>query len=234
MAIALVSNKLTAGPGDITSDAINTSGVNFIIIGLTEQTSGGYTIADNKSNTWHPLTAHASSSPDHQFFYAWNAIVGSGHTFTGTGGAFGVLCIAAFSGVKTSADPFDAESGRSGSGFSFGTNTQADAAITPAEDGELIIAGLAGSYGVAVSIDSSLAITDQVATVGGTNYAGALAYLVQGTAASINPMWNGAGGGFGGGLSIACFKQVAAATTRPVKMAGDWGGFAGPSGGFAG
>lgn len=36
------------------------------------------------------------------------------------------------------------------------------------------------------------------------------------------------------GVMISTWKQAAGGATRPVKMAGEWGGFAGESGGFAG
>ena len=99
MAFAPIASVEVAGSGNITSGAIDTTGANFIIISLTELSSGGYTISDSKGNTWHPLTARVQG-PDQRFFYAYNANVGTGHTFTGTGGGFGWIGVEAFSGAE--------------------------------------------------------------------------------------------------------------------------------------
>lgn len=210
MTIAFVANVQVAGPGDITSGAINTTGANFIVISLTEQTSGGYTISDNKSNTWHPLTARTAVAPSQQFFYAYNANVGSGHTFTGTGGAFGCISVEAFSGVLVT-DPFDQQTGSGGALVASPYNSET---LTAPENNCLYVLGWAQNADRVFSVDSDFTITDQVGTVGGTNFGGMIAYVVQGTAAAVSPTTTWTGGTFSGNVSLVTFKAAPASATR--------------------
>jgi hypothetical protein len=64
--------------------------------------------------------------------------------------------------------------------------------ITPNQDGDLIIAGCMfdNNSAGAVSIDTGYTITNTRAYSGGVAVGGSMAYLIQGTAAAINPTWN--------------------------------------------
>ena len=146
-------------------------------------------------------------------YYCSAPIVGTGHTFTYSGTSiYTAMCVQAFSGLASST-PFDVQNGAATTGA---TSLQTGS-ITPTANGELLVTYIAPFNSVSVSptIDSGFTVTDFIAG-GGGNWAAAMAYFVQPTAAAINPTWSytpsasasteiasfkGAGGGGGGGTA---------------------------------
>lgn len=146
------------------------------------------TISDSKSNTWTACLLQASSSQRARLYYCNNPTVGSGHTFTASGtGSFPTLCMEAFSTVVVSG-ALDINLGAAGAS---GLVSPATPGATPGHNNEIIVTGT--SWGVAGSsaatITGGYAVTDQQ-NYNGTLEGGAMAYLVQTTAASTNPQWN--------------------------------------------
>lgn len=187
MSFALISSVARGTNG--TTDAIDTTGADLLVVHVGHGTGGDGTITDSKSNTWTALTTQGGEST---LWYCLNPTVGTGHTFTVTGGSFPSISVAAFSGECT----YDQESG--------GTDNQ-PGAITPAANGALLISGFAHqqtSFGV-VAVNSGFAIAAEFTYSAGGRIGSALAYFEQATAASIQPTWSN--GVAARGVSMASF-----------------------------
>lgn len=189
---------IAAASGLQTSSAIDTTGANLIVVLLAGDNTSS--ITDSKSNTWTNL-----SWAYNNFFYCYNPSVGSGHTVTCSVDHDTIL-VAAFSGAVAS--PYNSDG--SHIDFTNASSPQATNSITPPANNALVIAGWAltggnGASGYAASNGFTIAASADV-TAG--NYGGVLAYLVQGTAASINSSlsWTGTAGSKGNG--ILSFKSA--------------------------
>lgn len=205
------------GPGPFTSSAIDTTGSTLLVVVVANSYLFNPVISDNKGNTWHGacLLGDVSNNSQLTISYAWNPTVGSGHTFTISGGLNFISAeVASFSGIKTSADPLDhTNTGRAGS-----VGSVQPGSITPSTDLSLVIAGLAtsGAVGFTASIDSGFSITDQLPLSSGEYYGSALAWLGQVAAAAINPTWTESGGSHDLTAGIASFLP---APPVPVSVA---------------
>ena len=179
------------GSGPFTSSAINTSGNNLLLFGVSYLDSAGTpTVSDSKGNTWVQCSigsgVYVASAV---MFYCKNPTVGSGHTFTVTDASSPSYCcahVATFNNVDT-ASPFDVQSSVSDGP---GTSGQ-PGSITPTQNGELLytLLGPADTI-VSPSINSSFTLLDFVDIASGTNFGLASAYRVQAVAAAINPTWS--------------------------------------------
>lgn len=190
MAIALVAHTgagSSAG-STVTTSGIDTTGANFLVmaVALSLNSTGG-AVSDSYGNTWAKLTNQANGSTNVEIWYAKAATVGTGHTFTLTQtGALPSLCVAAFSGVNTSA-PFDKETGSTGN---------SPGSLTPANANSLCITACAVAVtgGDPTTAGGTTAVLDTVGFTG-NHCALALAYLIQTTAAAFNPGWNSGSSG---------------------------------------
>lgn len=218
MAIALVAHTgvQSTNGNTITTSAIDTSTANFLVA-VTGSSDGTAPVSDSKTGSWTPRTIYdGSHSPMVRIWFATNPTVGAGHTFTVTASSkFPTLCIAAFSGVDTTA-PYD---GNENGAYTSAVTTAQAGSITPSLAGELVIAGLAWDSGFAASgINGGFTITDQFPLVGGLAYGGALAYLIQTSAAAANPTWTIASATTNIAADIAAFQAGAAATGLPPGL----------------
>src|SRR4051812_9792279 len=99
----VVGAHVTEGSGANggTSGAIDTSGANFLVAVVASYSVGDTTVTDSKSNTWTQLTARDEINTTlvrNRIWYAKNATVGSGHTFSdAVSSSFPSICVAAFS-----------------------------------------------------------------------------------------------------------------------------------------
>lgn len=186
--ITHASQAGTAGGSSATTAAINTTGANFLVVACNwdHSTTATAAVTDSKSNTWTALTTYGPTNASFlaiELFYAANATVGSGHTFTCTSsGSQPTLAVAAFSNVNTT--PFDVENGFD----SASTATLQPGSVTPAGNNELFVTGAADAGGDPSSIDSSFTITDHIAN-SGNNFGIGMAYKVQTTGGAENPTW---------------------------------------------
>lgn len=237
MAIALVANVKKQGDstGSGNSAAIDTSGSSLLVMVVSDyDVSTASVPTDSKSNTWTSLTAQVAGGGGAgriTIFYVTNPTVGTGHTFASNGtNTFASIAVQAFSGASTSS-PFDQQNGNvTTTGFSPLTT----GSITPSADNEVVCYGQ-GCVSIQTRSVSVGSITDQANLVGGSSFSIAAAYIVQTTAGAVNPSWSSADASQAAAAVIASFKVAGAGgATRPVKMAGAWGGYAGESGGFAG
>lgn len=224
MAIALVQ-QAAAGSADsnaVTTSGVDTTGANLLVIGLSSyQSATRPTISDNKGNTWTALTNYETSALErHTIFYAKNAIVGSGHTFTASGTAcFPAICAMAFSGADAS-NPFDVENGAT-HGIGGGT-TIATGSVSPSLNNELVFTAQGGATtGSSMTIDSGFTLgSTQVNLNGATNFSGACAYLIQTTKGAVSPTWTrGAGSSDYMSTAIATFKAASSGGPFPFYAA---------------
>ena len=210
LAYALISN-IAAGSSDagasVTTAGIDTTGATLLGLILGSYGLVGLpTISDSKSNTWNQRTRYNSNNYSSVTLY-WSvpSSVGSSHTFTASGaGTFPSIAVTAWSGGHASA-PYDVENGATGVGVS----TLATGSITPSENNCLVIAGLCLGQAETETIDSGMTISDSINFASGQHFGVAQAYIVQTTAAAINPTW-GALNGQTVAADIASFKAAAA------------------------
>jgi len=190
-----------------TTPAINTTGANLLVVSFGWYSGGGatVTISDNKGNTWFPLTTRNNGTTGHRIYYAKNAIVGTGHTFTAalsTSGWPTAFVYAVANGHVTL--PFDVENGATGGN----SGPLSPGSITPSANGAFIVAGLQHGNGTTASVTVSAPFSSNLTLKTG----GAAAYTIQSTAAAINPSWGFSGGNQGSALNIASFLEGLAPT----------------------
>jgi hypothetical protein len=215
-AISFLSGHACAGSedGQTVATTVNSTGADLIVVvtevSQTAPTAGQLT--ENKSNSGAQVKKTdygvGAGQPVVTIFFYWNPTsVGASHTFTlnmGPGAFFPAMCVASFSGSKTSASPFDAENGATGTGTS-----RQPGSVTPAEDGELLVTGLAwGSMGLTAAINGSFSIADQLDGNGTSRLGIALAYKIQASAGAENPTWSWSGSNTIS-ADIATFKAAA-------------------------
>ena len=208
------ANGGTLGTAPAAGSTINTTGAN-LIVAMTSwyHASPEGTLTDSKSNTWTQLTnSSGGSNSNARIYYCYNPTVGSGHSFSYNGAnTYPALCIQAWSGAVAS--PFDQQNGA----LATASTIQAGS-ITPTANNELIVAGIAAGTGfTAPTINSGLTVSD-TGLGGGSAFGNSMAYLVQSTAAAINPTWT-VGSSTDLNAVIASFKGSAAA---PPASAGQW------------
>lgn len=209
MAYALIANAAAESTNSITATtaAIDTTGANLIVLAVNRAV--GVTPTDSKSNTWTSLTSRGTD-PFTTIWYVFNPTVGTGHTFAvSVGNSYPSIFVSAWSGAVTS--PFDAENGAS----SASASTLQPGSITPSENNELVITVVGSTVeGTTYSINGGFTITNQVDGADSLAYGGAMAYLIQTTAAAANPTWT-LSGVRSCSAAIACFKDTPASTAWP-------------------
>ena len=191
----------------VTTDAVDTSGADFIAVGVSSGSLSLMTVTDSKSNTYTNKTLETDgSSVTNYIAYVQAPTVGTSHTFTvGTVFVFPTIFVAWFSG--SAATPFDAENGDNTGGV--GSTTGAPGNVTPAESNELFVIGASTNGGAPnFSIDNSFTITDQAGLLGGQAYGGAFAYKMVTDTSTQNPLWTQAAVNFLP-RRMACFKAAA-------------------------
>lgn len=202
MAIAHVATVYAypGAPGGTTS-SIDTTGANLLILAVSWYFGTISTLSDSKGNTWFPLTTQFGFAFRHKFYYAKNAIVGTGHTFTVADTTIYPLIVAhAFSGAST--NPFDVENGTF---VASGASPSGPGSITPTANGALIVSGIAGNMTAAPHVSPSMTETTFQADVAGANVGGGTGWLIQSTAAAINPSWSWVGTSEEVPLTVASF-----------------------------
>lgn len=211
MSIALVAHGgeqlgtnggTTAGAG-----VLNTTGADLLVVVENYYVVGGPgVLTDSKSNSWTKLTQRDGVEIGCVIWYAKNASVGSGHTFTITGsGVYAALEILAASGTHLSA-PFDQQNGIA---TDSALTTLQIGSVTPSTDGQLLVMGLSLSQATpGSSIDIG---TLQDETSGLSTYTGASATQIQTTATARNPTWTHASSR--ASAAIATFKAAAGGGT---------------------
>jgi hypothetical protein len=200
MAVTFVAEVVGATPDGnaFTTTSINTSGANFLIAAVgSYDPLGAPTLSDTKSNTWTPLTAQSGDGASIQLYYSKNPTVGSGHGFTLTpaipGSSLISIAVQAFSGVDTTS-PFDQQN-TAGSGVGVSTTTAQPGSITPSGSNYLVVSGVminqiqASNISIDSSFETMVQNTNWINRNGNQSLGTGISYLVQGSAAAVNPTW---------------------------------------------
>lgn len=201
---ALLAHTAKAlGSAGGTTTAIDTTGANLIIIGLSYDNGGTANLTDSKGNTWIALTTHnVVGNGVSKMYYCFNPVVGTGHTFSSTS-IFSSMDVQAWSGAASA--PLDQQSGATATASTLPTGS-----ITPTVNNEIVISHFMFSVAGTASVGAGMAISDQINFTSGANYGSAMAYIQQGTAAAINPTWTSGGGATPLAATIVSFKTGAA------------------------
>lgn len=184
MAITLGAHaiKATAGTGNATTDAFDSSGATLLIMVATAYPES-ISVSDSKSNTWTALTVQPGNLAYGRLYYVLNPTVGSGHTVTAIG-TFASVAVACFNNV----DSYDQESAAA--------NTTQPGSITPSDADALIVNGWVMYGSAAPTIDTGT-LLDALGSGFGNIMDIALAYEIRsGSAAASNPTWSSSGGCF--------------------------------------
>jgi hypothetical protein len=184
MAITLISTVATVlGSSGGTTSAIDTTGATGIVLHVASYDSSAIAVSDAKSNSYTGLTIHATSSPCSQLFYTVTPTVGTGHTFTVSGsGIYAAIVVYAFAGVAS-------YGGQENGALHSGDGPFAVGSVTPSVNGALIVTGLAGDQPTTDTYPSGFTGGVTLPYGGGSNFQNSAAYLIQGTAAAVNPSW---------------------------------------------
>jgi hypothetical protein len=208
--------------GGTTATGIDTTSADTCFAGVSRLTGDTVTLTDPpKNNTWTLIRTQADSgggglvSTD---LYRTNtpATVGTGHTFTLSGGTFAAVAVTCFAGGATSAID-DQENSAGGGG---GASTISTASITPSVNDTIVITSIVSSDGTDMSsIDGgfTLPAAAHVSSTG-SNFSAGLAFLVQTTATPANPQWTLSGGATYIAATIASFKTAAAGAAAPCRL----------------
>jgi hypothetical protein len=188
MAITLVAsvNITPSGNDGGTSASITTTGATLIVIS-TGSVTNAPTVSDSKGNTYTRLTTHQASVGRHTLYYKLAPTVGTGHTFTLAGtDIYAGAIVFAFAGVVS----YYHESGNATTGGS----PLASGSITPPTNGALIITGLGANDPATNTITPSGFTQTSLANNPNIYIEQSAGWLVQTTAAAINPTWAWSGG----------------------------------------
>lgn len=213
MSISFVAHQVYGAPGGgpFTTSAIDTTGADLICVYVSSDTGSSTGMSDSNGNTYTALTVHGTTNPNNpRLYYCLAPTVGTGHTFTYGSTGFPSILVQAFSGVAS----FDSQNGSGSTGIS----TLQTGSVTPPTAGCLIVTGT-GSQNIPSSINSGFTISDSIQIGGGVHYAAGMAYLIQTSAASVNPTWTFSAT-TNAGSSIAVFLPTGATVSsqQPVVL----------------
>jgi len=209
-AISLVAHIAASGASPTTA-GINTSGATLLVVSMSCFGGASSAPTDSNGNTWHEAKAILSGN-ESSLWYAYDKsgsalVVGAGQTFSGGSNIFG-LEVEAFSGTLTGSDPLDQTNGALDSAP---LASWQPGSITPGANNEVVISYAGVFNGSGIAVDSSMTITDKYDFAGGISYQQGLAYIVQTTAAAINPTWSNLQST--GSAVIASYKAGATSST---------------------
>lgn len=216
MAINIVdhtSQISTDSNGFTTSSAINTSGATLVVVVISSYgSSTAPVLTDSKGNSWTQLVEQSNASNRCNVYYAYDTgKVGSSHTFTLTqNGSYCSVCVAAYSGTRTSSDPL---TDQQGTFLGTGDPTIQPPAINAGTGGDLAVAFLSSTSSNVFTIDNGGSgatfsiVEHQEATANGQ--ASALAWKT--FSGSTQPTWSNNSGSTG--ATNAAFAQAAGAAS---------------------
>ena len=174
----------SSGGGTTTAIDTSASGCKLIVVGIAYYSTGTPTLSDSAGNTYTALTLRAGANYRARLYYCINPTLSASHTWTvGGGTTYPVMEVVGFDDTVT----YEAESGAADQ-----VSTLQPGSLTPSVNGAVIVAIASGSWGSAASINSGFTLLGGVGTTG-QQVAGGGAFLIQTTAAAINPSWTGVG-----------------------------------------
>jgi hypothetical protein len=206
---------------DITD--VDTSGANLIVAHVADfASSAATTFSDSLGNTWNVLTEQTQAGGTRsRIIYSVPSSVGSGHDFAavGAGSNYPSMEVLWFSGGH--ATPFAGGNGVENGAASGGASTLQPGSITPPFDDELVFAGCGFGASATITINLGFSTVYQQDFAGGAAFGSAAAYLIQTTAAAVNPTFTASSGTPLQTAAIASFRAGAAAAggaSTPVPV----------------
>lgn len=180
MAISVIATSY--GNSGTTSPAIDSTSANLLLVPMYLCAASFTATSDSKSNPYTNLSRFDATSAGYSNYQTYCAeadivAVGGSHTATN---ALGYARVGLIAVAGADATPYDNESGLGGTGT--GTSFQ-PGSITPSVDGCLLVSTFVAVGGGTITPPAGWTVI-----VNETNTA-ALAYLIQGTAAAVNPTW---------------------------------------------
>lgn len=188
--VFVVSDKKASADGAaVTTDGADTSSADFIAVFVVDyEPSTEGTLSDSNGNTPTKKTVYSNAGANRGVWYFYDhPIVGPGHTFSrsSVASSFPTLFMLAFSG--SAASPHDQENSDIGV-----LEETFCGDVTPAEDNELLLAGLALYNTVTnVAVDSGFTGLETILT-SSTNIPGGVSYKILGTGTlgiGVNPKY---------------------------------------------
>jgi hypothetical protein len=191
MAYSLIAHRADGlGANGGTSGAIDTSGANLITLAIASDATNNIVagdISDSKGNTGWTLAGavYEGTNLAIQIFYKVSPVIGASHTFTATrtGSVCSMAAAAWLGSATTPMDLFD------GAAADSGTSLSTPSGITPSENNALVISALGIGGSGTITDPAGLTRTDLAAFSGGNNYGVVMAYVIQTTAALVDPNW---------------------------------------------
>lgn len=181
MSFSLVASAKANGASGGTTSAIDTTGAKLLVI--EAGFSGAVTISDSNGNTWTAGTLYNATTPNVQFFYCVNPVVGAGHTFT-IAASVGSIVVSAWNATNTPS--LDSQSV---AGAVTGTQSRiGNASFTPVSDGCLVIGGASfpnPGFTSGFAAGTGWTLIDVNNYVSGTSFGSSQVYKVQSTATAI-------------------------------------------------
>lgn len=214
MAIAPINTEQAApGANGGTTSGQSNSGGNLVVGAVPGYQEDTTLCSDNQSNSFANAVREllGGGGADCKIDYAEGATVGGSHTLTySESGSYPAIHHLCFSGVLASGS-LDTTSAMA---LSSATSVQ-PGSVTPSEDGCLLVCTLCVNGSISgLSIDSGFTIAESTAFSTGNNMGGYTAYLVQATAAAINPQWSWTTSR-DGSVAMAVFKPAAVSSFTP-------------------
>lgn len=198
--------------GGTSATSFSSASADTIFLTVASNNTNALTVSDSKGNTWTLIRSQDNGFGIMNYLYRTDtpAVVGSSHTFTVTGtSTFASISITCFAGGATSS--IDDQENSAGTIFS---QTIQPGSITPSEANTLIITGITATDDnrEPTTINSSFTVATSRSAPSGLNVG--IAYLVQGSAAAVNPTWTLANGSATHlDTTIANFRPAGAAAT---------------------
>ena len=222
MSFSLVASGGGTGDGStVASATLDTATADLIVINLVgTSTMAGKPPTDSNGNTWTQVASATTIAPSTvDLWYCLSPTVGAGHEFHSPAGGsyYPSMQVQAWSGAAASSALDQTNENTAASGTSLQPGS-----ITPTQNGELIVTGvLFNSEGTTnIAINDSFDITNSYPGVTVVYYGGGIAYLVQSTAAAINPTWTWAPS-MDAAAVIASFKAPSSGSFLPAWARGN-------------
>jgi len=220
---------LASGVNGWTTASANTTGATLIVVVSTayanRPTATPFTDSASNSYTGRTNQYEAGSLSTARIYDVTSPTTSASHTWTWEGGGnfdCADVWIYAFSGTATGT-AFDVQNGAT---VASAATTAQPGSVTPSNAGSLILTAVSNNVNstAAFTINQSFTASTGVGFAGGGPSNGSAAYLIQGTAAALNPTWSGlsGSGGTGVALVIAVYKPGAggAACTPTLSLLG--------------
>lgn len=216
MSLVTSGHVVNGSSGGTSTITLNTTGADFLVAVVAAVRSIYFpSLSDNYGNTWTKLIGEQAGTNETYagLYYVQNPTVGSDHVITLGSDAYNTVDVLAFSGMATASVADQNNYATAGETTSVPTGS-----ITPSENGCLIIAGLGSSIAgnTAPTINDSFTV-DYAASSNSSNYADiGAAYLVQATAAAIDPTWTLASAG-GSTASVGFIASFLPGSSAPPR-----------------